>query len=113
MDVCHLDNSRTAIDFEFTSMVSDAIELRSEGESNRWFDDESLVSRFETTLMPLLAFPCAAVLIHRIVRLDLGQADRADKNPCSRFVDPNTIKNFVCLLAAIASFRTDPLNGQR
>jgi len=62
--------------------------------------------------MPLLALPCAAVLIYRVVRLDVGQTSWADENPRSRFVDPHAIKDVVDLLATIASFRTGTLNGQ-
>ena len=47
--------------------------------------------RFATILVSFFAFPCTAVLIHRVIRLDFGQAKRAVKNPFSRCIDPNAV----------------------
>lgn len=93
-------------------LVFDKNEHHANGISNRLSDDAIRTFRFATISVPFFTLPCTPVLIHRIAGLDVGQATWADKDPHSRFIDPNAVKNIVRPLAAFASFRTDTLDRQ-
>jgi len=51
--------------------------------------------------MPLLALPGTAILVSRIVGLDLLKANRADEDPFLGFVDTNSIENIIRLLTTL------------
>jgi hypothetical protein len=51
--------------------------------------------------MPFLALPSSTVLVQRVVWLHLFKASGAYKDPPLRFIDANTVKNIVRLLATL------------
>ena len=56
---------------------------------------------FPHALMAFLTLPSSTVLVQRIVWLHCFKAGWADEDPLLRFIDANTVKNIVCLLAPL------------
>jgi hypothetical protein len=55
----------------------------------------------------LLTLPSAAVLVVRVFGFDDFKTFGANEDPYLRFVDADSVKDVVCLLAAIARFGAD------
>ena len=63
--------------------------------------------------MPLLALPSSTVLVQRVIWLHLFQANGAHKDPLLRFIDANTVKNIVRLVATFAWLASYAFDGHR